>query len=349
MSRILFIKLGAIGDVIQAAVAVERFKLSNPNVLVDWVVGQSISGLLESLKVADKVIAVPEQALLTGPLAQRIKALLISWFLLLSHCQKYKAIYIAHTNWQYDLFALPAYACNPRLIFQMQKRFFPATKEYRVSEYLKFLSGNTIDVIEGASILQGLGNRLLSNNLFKQSFFEKKQQRKTVALVSGGSRNALRDDFLRRWPIERYVELAKLFISADCEVVLVGANSDQWVKSYFEGLRTIDLIGKSSLLELVAVLDKADLIITHDTGPLHLATLTSTPLITLFGPTPATAVAPVGRQNLRVFKASKEIVCAPCYDGKNYADCSNPICMKSISVDKVFAASQNLLKNKASL
>ncbi len=348
MKRILFIKLGAIGDVIQAAAAIDAFKLSNLGVQVDWVVGQSIAALLEKMAVADEVIPVPDQRLLTGPIFQRMRALLACWMQIAKKSQRYDAIYIAHTNWQYDLLALPAYIFNPHLIFQKHKRFFPALNEYRVSEYLKFLTGKTISAIESANILQKLGNHLLSSGQSQKSQFEQHDQKQSVVLVPGGSKNALRDDFLRRWPIERYVDLANLLINAGCEVVLVGANGDQWVKPYFEDVHVVDLIGKTSLLELVDVLNKASLIITHDTGPLHLATLTKTPLITLFGPTPSSAVAPIGRENLQIFTASPDIVCAPCYDGKNYADCNNPICMKSIPVDDVFAASQNLLKIKGS-
>lgn len=348
MKRILFIKLGAIGDVIQAAAAIDEFKLGKPGVQVEWVVGQSIAVLLEGMAVADSVIPVPDQALLTGSIFRRLKTLLTCWMNIARNIQRYDAIYIAHTNWQYDLLALPAYIFNPHLIFQKQKRFFPALNEYRVSEYLKFLAGKTIGAVESTNILQKLGNHLLSSGQSQKSQFEEHDQKQSVALVPGGSKNALRDDFLRRWPIERYVDLANLLINAGYEVVLVGANSDQWVRPYFENVHVVDLIGKTSLLELVDVLNKASLIITHDTGPLHLATLTKTPLITLFGPTPSSAVAPIRRENLQIFTASSDVFCAPCYDGKNYADCSNPICMKSIPVDDVFAASQNLLKIKGS-
>jgi len=346
MKRILFIKLGAIGDVIQAAAAVDQLKLANLGVQVDWVVGQSIAVLLEKMAVADKVISVPDQRLLAGSIFQRMRALLACWMNIAKKSQRYDEVYIAHTNWQYDLLVLPAYIFNPHLIFQKQKRFFPALNEYRVSEYLKFLAGKSIGAVESTKILQKLGENLLANSQSQRSQFQKDSKKQPVVLVPGGSKNAFRDDFLRRWPIERYVELAQLLITRGYEVVLVGANSDQWVKPYFEKLHVVDLIGKTSLVELVEVLDKAELIITHDTGPLHLATLTKTPLITLFGPTPASAVAPIGRENLKVFAASSDVACAPCYDGKNYANCSNPICMKSITVDDVFTASQNLFKSK---
>ena len=118
MKKILFIKLGAIGDVIQAAAAVDEFKLSNPNVALDWVVGQSIAGLLERMAVADRVIPVPDQALFTGSTFQRMKALLSCWLCIAKNFQAYEAIYIAHTNWQYVLLALPAYIRNPKLFFQ---------------------------------------------------------------------------------------------------------------------------------------------------------------------------------------------------------------------------------------
>jgi heptosyltransferase-2 len=346
MKRILFIKLGAIGDVIQAAAAVDELSFRNPGIQVDWVVGQSIAELLKQIAVADKVISVPDQALFGSSIFQRVKALLVCWTRIARNSQRYDAVYIAHTNWQYDLLALPAYILNPHLIFQKKKRFSPGLKEYRVSEYLKFLTGQAIGATEGVNFLQKLGDKLLLKSQLQKLQHERNGQKQSVVLVPGGSKNALRDDFLRRWPIDRYVELARLLINQGYQVLLVGANSDQWAKPYFKELQIIDLIGKTSLLELVEVLNQSDLIITHDTGPLHLATLTKTSLITLFGPTPAAAVAPIGRERLRVFTSSPDVACAPCYDGKNYANCNGPICLKSISVDDVFAASQHFLKVK---
>ena len=64
-------------------------------------------------------------------------------------------------------------------------------------------------------------------------------------------------------------------------------------------------------------------------------TLTTAPLVGLFGPTPANAVAPLGRANTRILASDNRISCSPCYDGKNFASCARNVCLESITVAAV--------------
>jgi len=149
---------------------------------------------------------------------------------------------------------------------------------------------------------------------------------------------------LRRWPVERYAELAKKIIEDGHSVVLVGGKDDAWVLPHFRDIDVLNLIGKTSLKELLPIFDACQLIVSHDTGPLHMATLTKTPILALFGPTYASAVVPLERVSLCALEAIGSVACAPCYDGQNYASCDDPICMKSHSVEHVFASAKGLLQ-----
>lgn len=334
MNNITIIKLGAIGDVIQAAAAADQYRKLNPGVAIDWVVGKQLESLLVSMNVADRVIAIEDQSILHGKPVARLQSLLKAFnqiFKQISHCNQ---LYIAHSNWQYCVFAIPLLLKNPTLLFGGIKRFYPELTKFRVSEYFYFLSQGSLTGQQGNVALQNLGINALSS---KESLkFNADPSRKYVALVPGGSRNMMRDDFLRRWPIESYVELASKFLANGYEVVLVGGKGDVWVKPYFSEFRVRDLIGETSINDVIEIFSKVNLVISHDTGPLHLATMTSTPLIAIFGPTPASAVVSVERQSLAVFKAAADVVCSPCYDGVSYAPCQDPICMRSTTIDAVF-------------
>jgi len=343
VKRILFIKLGAIGDVIQAAAAVEEFKQLHPEIKIDWVVGKAIAGLLQEMAVADRVIVISDQALFTGPIIRRMIALITIWMHMLAQMRAYQQIYIAHTAWQYGLLAVPIYFRNPRFFFTKIPHFFPRLNQYRVSEYLKFICGKELTYIQGSQTLQSLGTRLLlAGQWSKESVLDQLPEKKWIALVPGGSKNLLRDDALRRWPIEYYLTLSQRLLEEGYALVLLGGPDDAWASHFFAKLPVINLIGKTSLVQLVKIFSKASVIITHDTGPLHLATLTATPLVTLFGPTPAVAVAPLGRSSMQIFTADASVTCAPCYDGFSYAVCDDAICMKSISVDAVLQSVNEL-------
>jgi len=340
---ILFIKLGAIGDVIQAAAAIEEYRRLNPEVRVDWMVGKAIASLLKEIAVVDQIIAVPDQGLFSKSLVMRVVALIKIYMEIIPRMRRYEAIYIAHTAWQYSLLAMPAYLRNPGLLLTKLRRFYPKLNEYRVSEYSVFLSRQSISSSNGALLLQSLGKRLLENNKDLANELEVDRSKKWVALIPGGGKNMVRDDSLRRWPIENYVQLASELMAQGYGVILLGGNTDQWVKPFFNGMAVKDLIGNTSLVETVIVMSLANLVISHDTGPFHLATLTSTPLIGIFGPTPVSAVAPIGRKQFIIFKAPESVKCAPCYDGFGYAPCDNPICMQASSVLLVLNAVNNLL------
>lgn len=341
MRTILFIKLGAIGDVIQAAAAVLELKKQEPQTQVDWVVGASIYKLLQDLSFIDRLIPIPDQALYSGSYARRIYALISGLFVLVKNARAYDAIYIGHTSHLYRLFAIPAILRNFPWRVLRPIIFTPPIAENRVSAYFSFLSGARSLQVGASEALLSLGRLMLTNA--SQNTHLPEIQSKYIVLVPGGSKNLLRDDMLRRWPVERYAELAEKFIIEGYSIVLAGGKDDSWVLPYFQNLNVVNLIGKTSLIELLQIFNHSHLVVSHDTGPLHMATLTQTPILALFGPTYSSAVVPLERIHLRPMDAVGKVACAPCYDGKNYALCYDPICMKSHSVDAVHACAMKLL------
>lgn len=171
-----------------------------------------------------------------------------------------------------------------------------------------------------------------------------------VALVPGGASQLIREQYsrhwspenLRRWPMEGYVELAKRLRDREWEVVLIGGPEDVWVKSHFRDLAVTDLLGSLSLPEVVAVCNVCDAVVSHDTGPLHLAGLSNACLIGLFGPTdPATRVP---RRPLAVgIWGGQGFACRPCFDGRSFAPCNSNGCMQEISSELVLRELDRLL------
>jgi lipopolysaccharide heptosyltransferase II len=145
----------------------------------------------------------------------------------------------------------------------------------------------------------------------------------------------------KRWPAEHWAQLAGLLSRRlDATVLLVGASGERdnsHMIARAAGARVYDLTGKTSLPELVALFARCDLVISGDSGPMHIACAVNTPLIGLFGPTDPRISGPVA-PNALVMR--QKIWCGPCYDASATADCRfhNPVCMKSISPQAVFVA-----------
>ena len=90
------------------------------------------------------------------------------------------------------------------------------------------------------------------------------------------------------------------------------------------------MVGKTSLLELVAVLKAATVGVGPDSGPGHLAAAGGTPYVSLFGPTAPARTAPYGSEHLVV---QSGVSCAPCY--KKRCPGLGRLCMRLISVEAV--------------
>jgi len=145
---------------------------------------------------------------------------------------------------------------------------------------------------------------------------------------------------LRKWPTERYVDLARRLLERFPEVcvVMTGAPDEadaiQKIALEVGSQRCISLAGKTTLPQLLVLYTLSELLITNDSGPAHFASMTPITVITLFGPeTPFLfrALTP------RAIPIWMQIPCSPCVNAYNnrQSPCRNNICMKTITVDHV--------------
>jgi len=109
------------------------------------------------------------------------------------------------------------------------------------------------------------------------------------------------------WPPDRFVKVAKaLRESCDATIHLVGGPNDQTLSEKMAeeiGDGAINHAGKTSLIELGSLLQQMDLVITVDSGPMHMAAAIGTPTLALFGPTAPLRTGPYGSQH-RVIESS---------------------------------------------
>jgi ADP-heptose:LPS heptosyltransferase len=146
---------------------------------------------------------------------------------------------------------------------------------------------------------------------------------------------------LRRWPSERYVELARRLIekSPTVHVAFTGAPNEaehsQKLVRAVDSQRCFSMAGKTTLRQLLVLYCLADALVTNDSGPAHFATLAEIQVITLFGPeTPLLFGANAPRSHI----IWKNIPCSPCVSAYNNRQsfCKDNICMQRISVDEVY-------------
>jgi lipopolysaccharide heptosyltransferase II len=148
--------------------------------------------------------------------------------------------------------------------------------------------------------------------------------------------------FERRWERGRFAELAaRLSARFGTHVALTGSAAE---RTYVEGLleelpgpaAVTNLAGRLSFAELVALVDRAGLVVTNDSGPLHVASALDRPTVALFGPETPARYGPLASKRL-VFYAG--LACSPCMSVANRktVDCHyDALCMRSISSGAVW-------------
>jgi ADP-heptose:LPS heptosyltransferase len=157
---------------------------------------------------------------------------------------------------------------------------------------------------------------------------------------------------LRRWPNERYVQLATRVLEnfPTANVAFTGApNESAAINAMVQQVaspRCFSLAGKTTLRELLVLYTLADVLVTNDSGPAHFATLTPIQVVTLFGPETPTLFAALTPRNTVLWAG---IACSPCVSAFNnrQSACKNNLCMQAISVEQVVLAVGRALRSVA--
>lgn len=140
----------------------------------------------------------------------------------------------------------------------------------------------------------------------------------------------------KRWPVERFAEVARRVADqTPCEWLLFGVAKDAEIGGQIETKldgRCTNLIGKTSLAELIAQLRSCRLLLTNDTGTMHLAAFLGVPTISIFGSTEPALTGPLGVGHTVI---RNHVECSPCFLRECPLDFR---CMSLVEVEQVTAA-----------
>jgi ADP-heptose:LPS heptosyltransferase len=149
----------------------------------------------------------------------------------------------------------------------------------------------------------------------------------------------------RCWPAERYAELADRLDAEGCAIIVIGSAREEpavrQIAAQMKHTKPIIAAGTLSFREMAALIARANLLISGDTGPMHVAAAVGTPYLALFGPTPAEGRAPLAGRGTVLLHP---VPCGPC----DQKICPNPgedqmLCMRLITVEEVVRNSLHFL------
>ncbi|HCC55070.1 MAG TPA: lipopolysaccharide heptosyltransferase II [Desulfobulbaceae bacterium] len=152
----------------------------------------------------------------------------------------------------------------------------------------------------------------------------------------------------KRWTVEKYAELARHLTKELGATLLIFGTADDNVAASEIGAaalgQALDLTGKTTLAEAMALISLCNVFVTNDSGLMHVAAAQNTPLVAIFGSTDTVATGPFA-SNVEV--VNKNLPCSPCL--KTHCPRKDFACMLEIGVDEVYAAICKLLENSGTV
>ncbi len=146
----------------------------------------------------------------------------------------------------------------------------------------------------------------------------------------------------RRWPLENFIKvIEELLKRVPCKIVIMGGVQELGISARLKlrlGPNIVDLIGRLSILDSAALLKRSQLLITNDTGPMHIAAILRTPIVAIFGGGYLTRFDPRKISNNAIVLV-KNVDCAPCAK----AQCASLKCLKEISPEEVLKVALRML------
>lgn len=326
----LIVKFGQIGDVIMVVPAARA--LYERGFTIDWASGRAVQPLLDCYSWIN-VIPADDSAMLKGTPLSRAREVARFWRKLAF--RKYDLCATLYFDRRYRLLTLPIRAGRKLALSRESRLKELIPGRHHTDEFVRVL-------LETEDSCREESTQPVRPDLLPPSPLPSKIAARRIAIVPGGTSNILRQQVLRRWPIEFYVTLAKQLLERGWEVVLIGGAEDAWVKPHFKALPVVDRLGTLSLPEVVSVYDSCDAAVSHDTGPLHLAGLSRVPLVGVFGPTDPSTRVPRRALSVGIW-GGQGFACRPCYDGVDFAPCQFNGCMHQVTPPMVLRELDRLL------
>ncbi|MDD5119993.1 MAG: glycosyltransferase family 9 protein [Candidatus Omnitrophica bacterium] len=169
-----------------------------------------------------------------------------------------------------------------------------------------------------------------------------------VGIAPGAGGSWGKDASYKHWPVLNFVKFADMLINQlKAKVIILGDESERAISDTITANminKPIDLVGRTDLEILPAIIKSCSLLVTNDGGPMHMAVALGIKSVSVFGPVSENVYGPFPSENKHAV-LKRDIACRPCYKNFRLPACDKDReCLKSVSVDEVFQASCILLR-----
>lgn len=335
MNKILIVGVNWLGDSLMTTPAFKALKEKFPSSYIGIMTVGRVRGVFDDSPYVDEVIVFNEKGEHKGLLA-KVK------FIIYLKKKKFDTVFLIHRSFTRALICFLA-GIKLRVGYRRSKNTFVINKKINPVYSLIHRQDNYLHLFEASGIK--ISERL--PQFFVPASAEEKMEETLKPLRDKYSYfigiNPSANWNLKRWPESYFASLADSLVkNLKAAIIFIGTNHQS---SVIDGVRqrmeqkSFNFCGKTNLKELGALIKAMNLFISNDSGPAHLAAALGVNTLVIFGPTSPEATAPRGKA-VKIIKA--EIKCKiPCYK----LDCQDNICLKELSVEKVYFQVKTMLTN----
>ncbi len=326
--KILLIRFSAIGDLVLTTAPIRMLRNTYPEAKIDMVVREGLEPLVANNPHLDRVYTLPVSARLRDllSLAKELNRNHYEWIF---DWQKHTKSYLLSWLVKGRVRRFPKYTLQRFFLVYFKKNYYRKIVPVPL-RYLKALE--RLRVAD-----DGRGLELFIPEAERQAVLQNWPvlQRPFWAFAPGGGR------ITKRWPARYFVELLTLFDQKiQKQAVLAGGREDVAVCDFIEkelGTNVLNLCGKTGLLQTAAVLERAEGVVSNDTGLMHMASAFQRPVVALFGPTVKEfGFFPFRTPNIVL---EKSLPCRPCsFHGTAKCPLEHFACMANILPEEVLEA-----------
>ncbi len=319
-------KFKGMGSIIQATPMLAAIKVQHPNSKLVFISTKSNRSILEKIDHIDTIITIDESSLINF-ITSNISALY-------QLIKKRPGVYFdleIYSDFS-TLFTLFSLSTN-------RVGFYLRSSSFRMGIYTHMMFFNPKVPI--SNVYLQMSKLIGCNDEHQELYPLKKSIQKPFShsrkyLVINPNSSDLRLE--RRWDSNNFIQIIRKTLNefSDYNIFLIGSKDEQEytesISTIINDPRLISTAGKTSISEVIALIDSAEIMITNDTGPMHLAFALKKEVICLFGPC---SPDQYGRSN-NAHVIYKNTYCSPCVHDFEIAPCNgNNICMQLIGVEEV--------------
>ncbi len=371
-SKILLIKLSAVGDVVHTIPVLNKLRRRYPNAQLDWLVTPGIAELLRHHPAISNVLAFA-RAVRAGPWGLGSLAALAGYVRLATKLRaaSYDLVVDMHGQMRTALLALATGAParvgfdRPRAeVWQASERAFPeqtrkhAWQGAREGSWLAYTHTIPVPTLEMHAVDRYLNvGPLLGLDEGPADFsfpIPQEADRRIEALLDYYDIAKAKIVVMapgtiwetKQWRRDAFAEVARHFLRQKFAVTLIGSERERAVCDAVAALApgVVNLGGETTLSELAALIRGATICVTNDSGPMHLAVALGRPVVSVFGPTDPIWIGPYRRDGA-VLQA-KNLPCAPCYLRQLSRCAYGHACMHGVAASAVIERMEAMLKQK---